>query len=223
MRSNISADACGFQEVISVRKHYKAATVCSVLLCVLLLTAVIALCVHINTKSTNHTQELHQLLTKITNLTEEKNQLLTNITNLTEGTHQLLTEKTNLIRERDGLLSKNKELFEERDTLRQMHGLTASPGADLTTINNREAQHFVQKNILSGTCIWFGLTDSDEENKWKWVDGSTPTFWYWSCKEPNGRQRENCALIHSAKWADYPCGDTFPWICEKKILRGDNR
>ncbi|KAK2871189.1 hypothetical protein Q8A67_023716 [Cirrhinus molitorella] len=46
----------------------RAAVVCLVLLCVLLLTAVIVLCVQIHTNITN------QLLSKITNLTEERDQ-----------------------------------------------------------------------------------------------------------------------------------------------------
>ncbi|KAK9975412.1 hypothetical protein ABG768_023455, partial [Culter alburnus] len=54
----------------------RAAPVCLVLLCVLLLTAIIVLCVHIHTKSTNYTEERDQLLNKITNLTEERDQLL---------------------------------------------------------------------------------------------------------------------------------------------------
>ncbi|KAK9976635.1 hypothetical protein ABG768_021840 [Culter alburnus] len=82
----------------------RAAAVCLVLLCVLLLTAVIVLCVHIHTKSSNYTPETHQLLTNITNLTQERDQLLTMITNLSE--------------ERDGLKIKNKNLTNERDQLK---------------------------------------------------------------------------------------------------------
>ncbi|XP_056113673.1 asialoglycoprotein receptor 1-like, partial [Rhinichthys klamathensis goyatoka] len=78
-------------------------TVCLVLLCVLLLTAVIVLCVHIHTKSKNYTEE-RDGLNNITNLTEERDGLLNNITNLTE--------------ERDGLIIKNKNLTNERDQLR---------------------------------------------------------------------------------------------------------
>ncbi len=47
-------------------RNYRAAVVCLVLLCVLLLTAVIVLCVHIHT---NYTHTRHQLLTNITDLT----------------------------------------------------------------------------------------------------------------------------------------------------------
>ncbi|XP_073672084.1 uncharacterized protein [Paramisgurnus dabryanus] len=50
---------------------YRSVTVCLVLLCVLLLTAVIVLCVLIK----NLTKERDQLLTKYTNITEERDQL----------------------------------------------------------------------------------------------------------------------------------------------------
>ncbi|XP_067300856.1 uncharacterized protein [Pseudorasbora parva] len=95
----------------------RAARVCLVLLCVLLLTAVIVLCVHIHTKSTNYTEETHRLLTKITNLTEERDELLTKITNLTKERDELLTKITNLTKERDELLTKITDLTEERDQL----------------------------------------------------------------------------------------------------------
>ncbi|KAK9968257.1 hypothetical protein ABG768_002591, partial [Culter alburnus] len=83
----------------------RAAPVCLVLLCVLLLTAVIVLCVHIHTKSINYTQE--------------RNKLLTNNTNLTEERDQLLTRNMQLIKERDGLSSNNQDLIKQRDQLKK--------------------------------------------------------------------------------------------------------
>ncbi|XP_050977569.1 CD209 antigen-like protein C [Labeo rohita] len=102
----------------------RAAVVCLVLLCVLLLTAVIVLCVHIHTNNTNYTEETHQLLAKITNLTEKRDQLLTKNTNLTKERDELLTKNTNLTNERDELLTKNdnltkqsKQFIQERNEL----------------------------------------------------------------------------------------------------------
>ncbi|XP_077065607.1 uncharacterized protein LOC143718432 [Siphateles boraxobius] len=213
---------------------YRAVTVCLVLLCVVLLTEVIVLGVHISTNYTR--EETHSRHTAT----------LTNFSNLTEERDRLLTHNTNLINERDILLWKNNELVKERDTFRQVcfkeynewiyshssfyyfstekkswnesRRFCTEKGADLIIINNREEQDFVKKKISCGTKVWIGLTDSDEEGTWKWVDGSTPTFRFWSSKEPNGRREENCALIHSSNWADYQCNDTFLWICEKNIL-----
>ncbi|XP_067249208.1 CD209 antigen-like protein C isoform X2 [Chanodichthys erythropterus] len=232
----------------SVRiRNYRAATVCSVLLCVVLLTALIVLGVHIITKSTNYTQETQQLQTKIINLTEEKTQQLqTKIINLTEETQQLQSDYTNLINERDALLSKNNDLIKERNTCRQdffkenngwiynhssfyyissekkswneSRSYCTERGADLIIINNKEEQDFVEKNIDHGSLVWIGLTDIDEEGSWKWVDGSTPTFRFWWSTEPNGKREENCALVHTSIWADYPCDDAYLWICEKNIL-----
>ncbi|KAK9969974.1 hypothetical protein ABG768_028115 [Culter alburnus] len=92
----------------------RASSVCLVLLCVLLLTAVLVLRVynHINSKSTNCSEETHQLLTKITNLTEERDQQQTRNTNEKD---QLQIKITNLTKERDELLTKNTDLTKERD------------------------------------------------------------------------------------------------------------
>ncbi|KTG35454.1 hypothetical protein cypCar_00006785 [Cyprinus carpio] len=48
-------------------------------------------------------------------------------------------------------------------------------GADLLIVNNNEEQDFV-KNISGKNVVWIGLTDSDVEGRWKWVNGSTLTY-----------------------------------------------
>ncbi|XP_048012870.1 C-type lectin domain family 4 member E-like isoform X2 [Megalobrama amblycephala] len=90
-------------------------------------------------------------------------------------------------------------------------------GTDLIIINNREEQEFV-KNSFDG--FWIGLTDSDVEGRWKWVDGSTLTSGFWRSGEPNSyRGEEDCVLTDSTGWNDYPCYGAFRWICEKIIFK----
>ncbi|XP_051763533.1 CD209 antigen-like protein C [Ctenopharyngodon idella] len=242
----------------SVRiRSSRAALVCLVLLCVLLLTAVIVLCVQLFTNnSTNYTEETHQLLTNITNLTDERDQLLNKITNITEERNELLTNNTNLTKERDELKIKNKNLINEKDQLRntlqifdklttykfsfyyisnetkswnESRRYCTEKGADLVIINNSDEQDFV--NHMSGAAVvWIGLTDSDVEGRWKWVDGTNMTSGFWESRsnEPNGGTSENCAVTvdkqnkewpnHSG-WIDVQCNKIFQWICEKNISK----
>ncbi|XP_039538679.1 C-type lectin domain family 4 member M-like [Pimephales promelas] len=232
----------------------KAALVCVVLLCVVLLTAVIVLCVHIKTKSTNYTEETHQLLTKINNLTEETHKQQTKINNLTEERDELLTRNMQLTKERDGLSSSNLDLTKDRDQLKKekndqsetlrvkdewvyykssLYFLSSEKrswtesrrycterGADLIVINNREEQGFVQKKYPNDI-VWIGVTDSDVEGTWKWVDGSALNSGFWASGEPNSQNGidEDCAVNYDTVFADYPCNDAFQWICEEVILK----
>uniref|UniRef100_A0A8C1C5G4 CD209 molecule n=2 Tax=Cyprinus carpio TaxID=7962 RepID=A0A8C1C5G4_CYPCA len=230
----------------------RAAAVRLVLLCVLLLTAVIVLCVQIHSKNTNYTEEKEQLLNKITNLTEEREHLLITINDYKTEKYQLVIQNNNLTIEKKDLLSKHDVVMKQREQLQQenndlwkrLHEVGGcfyyqsslyfislekkswtesrqdckARGADLITINNSEEQGLVTK-MSFGTSAWIGLTDSDVEGTWKWVDGSTLASGFWWSGEPNGHRRENCVMSYASRWYDYPCNDAFKWICEKNVLK----
>uniref|UniRef100_A0A672QAC6 C-type lectin domain-containing protein n=1 Tax=Sinocyclocheilus grahami TaxID=75366 RepID=A0A672QAC6_SINGR len=81
-------------------------------------------------------------------------------------------------------------------------------GADLIIINNREEQEFINK-ISGGAGVWIGLTDSDVEGRWKWVDGTNMTSGL-----------KNCAVSYSSGWYDYQCNNgPYKWICEKSFVK----
>ncbi|XP_043105766.1 uncharacterized protein LOC122352417 [Puntigrus tetrazona] len=196
----------------------RVSVVCLVVLCVLLLTAVIALCVYIHTNNTNYTQERDELLTNITNLTEERNQLLIN------NSHRILLSKQlneMCFNGMDGWLYYNFSFYfisSDAKNWTESRRYCTEKGADLIIINNREEQNAVQK-MADDSKLWIGLTDSDVEDTWKWVDGSTLTSGFWRSGEPNGKTKENCAVSFQSWLLDYPCKSPFKWICEKNILK----
>uniref|UniRef100_A0AAZ1WW91 C-type lectin domain-containing protein n=1 Tax=Oreochromis aureus TaxID=47969 RepID=A0AAZ1WW91_OREAU len=76
--------------------------------------------------------------------------------------------------------------------------------------------------------FWIGLTDSAEEGRWLWVDGSplneSLTFWFdgepnsYPVEDPDG---EDCAMMGHWEimlWFDNSCKRTFRSICEKAAV-----
>ncbi|XP_036967264.1 C-type lectin domain family 4 member M-like [Acanthopagrus latus] len=269
------------------RSPYRAAAVILGLLCLLLLTGLIALVV-IYTKGTsewkmemvlaririnNLNEERDQLQTSYNNLTKERDQLQTSYNNLTKERDQLQTSYNNLTKERDQLQTSYNNLTKERDQLQTSYNnLTEEQeqlqnrfddmredlrrvlqscgwryfngsfyyfsseikswqnssddckkrGADLVIINSQEEQNFT---TMFQKIMWIGLTDSEMEGTWKWVDG-TPLpksdFRYWADDEPsNENSNEDCAelkfYLPEKSWNDIPCSRELPWICEKTI------
>lgn len=76
---------------------------------------------------------------------------------------------------------------------------------------------------------YFGLSDTAQEGKWTWADGTSLTYTNWASGEPNGNQYENYGMFYKTftdgKWNDgnFNKGsskrDTNTFICEWDNLR----
>ncbi|XP_039608757.1 CD209 antigen-like protein C [Polypterus senegalus] len=99
-------------------------------------------------------------------------------------------------------------------------------GGHLVIIESEDEQEFLlqEANI---TQYWIGLTDSEEEGAWHWVDKSTlrdPKFWGErnGKKEPdNHNGNEDCARLNTDQglkgWFDVSCGRNSKWACEAQV------
>uniref|UniRef100_A0A8C6TFK3 Collectin-12 n=1 Tax=Neogobius melanostomus TaxID=47308 RepID=A0A8C6TFK3_9GOBI len=91
----------------------------------------------------------------------------------------------------------------------------------LLIINDNDEQQYIKSTIAGKTYFWLGLTDREEENVWKWVDGTLPAFTNWKPGQPDNwthghEDGEDCAgLIHQANWNDFYCTDRIGFICER--------
>lgn len=96
-----------------------------------------------------------------------------------------------------------------------------SNSSHLLIINDNEEQQFVRNAVAGKGYFWLGLTDREEENVWKWVDGTMPIFKKWKPGQPDNwthghEDGEDCAgLIHNANWNDFYCTDRIGFICER--------
>nr|XP_054601494.1 CD209 antigen-like protein E isoform X1 [Nothobranchius furzeri] len=112
-------------------------------------------------------------------------------------------------------------------------------GADLVKIDSREEQEFLVEKVKTFVMLdisdgfWIGLTDSEVEGIWTWVDGSPldSRMKFWLEGQPdNSKKRsasgEDCVTIlkREAKdlntWNDDTCILAFKSICEKPAGTG---
>ncbi|KAI7793398.1 putative CD209 antigen-like protein E [Triplophysa rosa] len=196
---------------VSVKnRRHRAVQVCLWLLCVLLLTAVVVLCVYFTTDR-NH------LLTHNYNLTKERVKLQNDIKEL----NRWLTEQDLNCNNSDKWIFYNFSIYyisselkswsDSREDCKQRE-------ADLVIINSKEEQEFMQNAtaVYGYYTFWIGLRK--EEGLWKWIDETTLTTSFWI----NGYPRfynHYCARTSSQGWSDFSCDDMYGWICEKIILK----
>ncbi|KAF7686740.1 C-type lectin domain family 17, member A-like [Silurus meridionalis] len=195
-------------------RSYRLTAVCVLLLCVLLLIAITVLWV----KYSNLNTEDRQLQTKYNTLTLERDQY-----------QQEISEMNGLIGKLGWTFFSSSVYCKctKKKTWNESRQECQRKGADLVIINSTAEQEFIGK-YFGGTEFWIGLTDSDREGEFKWVDGTPLTTEFWWIREPNDYgQREDCvvtgfrnAMNNMSTWADVPCNYHAFGICEMKLLDG---
>ncbi|CAI5679840.1 unnamed protein product [Oreochromis niloticus] len=209
------------------KRTCRAAVILLGLLCLLLLIGLITLVFLftqgksqwvMDTVMNNVTSKRNQLQTSFNNLVKERDQLQKRLEDLTTNRDDLQRKlqycKENWVYFSDSLyqVSSEQKSWEEsrQDCLQK--------GSDLVIINSREEQNFVNqfKRLL-----WIGLTDSETEGTWKWVDGTQVNTSYWNSGESNGGRGENCGQIKAYdsqnSWNDETCSNQHFWICKKRV------
>ncbi|XP_037388501.1 C-type lectin domain family 4 member M-like isoform X2 [Pygocentrus nattereri] len=198
----------------------------------------------LQTNYTKLTAERDQQQTSYTKLTAERDQLQTSYTKLTAERDQLQTSYASVVRQLQNPGDCLQKFFNLEKAMQQgwtffktsMYFISTGGkswsesrqdckgrGADLVIINDREEQNFTEI-LRRGKRAWIGLTDSEKEGVWKWVDGSALTTTFWGHSEPNSNAGdEDCVVTGEGSdpvknWADYPCNDRIVWICEKSIF-----
>uniref|UniRef100_A0AAR2JVW8 C-type lectin domain-containing protein n=1 Tax=Pygocentrus nattereri TaxID=42514 RepID=A0AAR2JVW8_PYGNA len=205
-------------------RYYRLAAVCLGILCVLLLTAITVMCVKFKHLATQRDQRQQSY----NNLTVEKEGLQTTHENLAREKDVLQTSYNKLSTDRDQLQTKtynqqgwvyfgNKVYFfsTEKKSWSEGRQFCTERGADLLIINT-----------FGSSEAWIGLTDTEKEGVWKWVDNSGLTTAFWWTGEPNDYDRnEDCAITgykgavseRVSTWADYPCDHPVVGLCEKSL------
>ncbi|XP_071263138.1 C-type lectin domain family 4 member E-like isoform X2 [Salvelinus alpinus] len=112
----------------------------------------------------------------------------------------------------------------ERETWSESREDCLERGADLVIINSREEQTYLF-SLKKG--VWIGLTDSETEGFWKWVDGTPLNTRYWGSNQPSiggghsTNPEKDCVKLRDGQvqpkktWIDSNCDNKLNWICEK--------
>ncbi|NWY64601.1 COL12 protein, partial [Erithacus rubecula] len=114
----------------------------------------------------------------------------------------------------------------EREIFEEAKLFCEERASRLVIINNKEEQQWIKRQIFGKGSFWIGLTDSEKENEWRWLDGSLPVYTNWKTGQPDNWSHghgpgEDCAgLIYAGLWNDFYCEDVNNFICEKDMDKG---
>ncbi|XP_039665095.1 CD209 antigen-like protein C [Perca fluviatilis] len=209
-------------------KRYRLAAVILGLFCVLQAALIIFLVVSLFSEKDALKRTNFDVEAGFKNLTEERDDLKKKLNNLDveAGFKNLTEERDDLKKKLNNLGQGGWEYFRGsfyysssvKKTWQESRDDCLQKGADLVIINSKEEQNFT---IKFEKRLWIGLTDSETEGTWKWVDGTPLTKSYWVSGEPNDEYGEDCVEIRyfdsENNWNDVSCSIPLNWICEMKV------
>ncbi|KAK5601017.1 hypothetical protein CRENBAI_005424 [Crenichthys baileyi] len=229
---------------------YRFATICLAALCAILLISIIAVTAHFKNKpkagdeATAQTQKenanVSAMMALVANLQKENKQLQKERDELQVNLTSIMTAKavapTQNATRAPIVCPTNWHLFENSCYLiaKQLKTWTGgqtycqSEGAHLAIILSAEEQTFLWNLLPRGhwNSYWFGITDGETEDEWKWIDGTPLVGGFWEENEPNNHINEDCGYmvktevlerVATKSWYDAPCPMSLPFICEKEM------
>lgn len=96
-------------------------------------------------------------------------------------------------------------------------------GADLVVVDDNAENDFLAESGLP--TMWMGLSDTQTEGTFLWVDGTAPSTTHWKVDEPNDHgEGEDCGGMYTSgedvgKWNDFDCSSEKAFVCEDELLR----
>ncbi|KAM4540041.1 uncharacterized protein PAE49_020750 [Odontesthes bonariensis] len=241
---------------LSGPRPYRFATICLTLLCGVLLISIIAITAHYKNKpqgSGETTLQLQKQDANITALIASNNKLQQENAQLLKERDELLAKlATKITTKAPHVIKPTSEatqahivcpvdwylfnnscylISRQRRNWRESQSFCQNEGAHLAIILTAEEQTFLWDLLPRAhwNAFWFGITDGENEDQWKWIDDTPLVGGFWEVGEPNNHINEDCGYIVKTRvlervairsWIDAPCEMVLPFICEKEMNAG---